>query len=76
MKNAARFAVVSVVSEYYDRFLPDCFADTSLFHSGWSGQTVLMDLRRKRYAVVPTTRCGDYTRAKRDRFSAIAALLN
>ena len=47
----------------------------ALFHSGWSGQTVLFDLKRQRYAVVLTTRCGDYSRAKRDRFKAIAALI-
>ena len=32
------------------------------------------NLSRRRYAVVLTTRCGDYSRAKRDRFKAIAAL--
>ena len=55
--------------------LPEALWGTSLFHSGWSGQTVLFDLKRRRYAVVFTTRCGDYARAKRDRFAAIAALL-
>ena len=48
---------------------------TSLFHSGWSGQTVLFDVKRRRYAVVLTTRCGNYARAKRERFAAIAALM-
>ena len=55
--------------------LPAALFGTSLFHSGWSGQTVLFDLKRRRYAVVLTTRCGGYSRAKRDRFKAIAALL-
>ena len=55
--------------------LPPALFGTSLFHSGWSGQTVLFDLKRRRYAVVLTTRCGDYSRAKRDRFEAIAKLL-
>ena len=54
--------------------LPGELAGTSLFHSGWSGQTVLFDRKRRRYAVVLTTRCGDYGRAKKDRFKAIAAL--
>ena len=62
--------------EYCNKFMPESFAGVSLSHSGWSGQTVLMDLRTKRYAVVLTTRCGDYVRAKRDRFSAISALLD
>ena len=55
--------------------LPAELRGTSLFHSGWSGQTVLFDLKRRRYAVVLTTRCGDYSRAKEDRFKAIAALI-
>ena len=55
--------------------LPDALFGTALFHSGWSGQTVLFDLKRRRYAIVLTTRCGDYSRAKRERLAAIAALL-
>ena len=55
--------------------LPEELFGTSLFHSGWSGQTVLFDLKRRRYAIVITTRCGDYHRAKRERFAAIAALM-
>ena len=55
--------------------LPDALFGSVLFHSGWSGQTVLFDLKRRRYAIVLTTRCGDYVRAKRERFAAIAALL-
>ena len=55
--------------------LPEALFGTSLFHSGWSGQTVLFDLKSHRYAVVLTTRCGDYARAKRGRLKAIAVLL-
>ena len=55
--------------------LPTELFGTSLFHSGWSGQTVLFDLMRRRFAVVLTTRCGNYKRAKRERFAAIGALL-
>ena len=55
--------------------LSDPFAGTALFHTGWSGQTVLFDTSRDFFAVVLTTRCGDYDRAKRDRFAAAAALL-
>lgn len=56
--------------------LPDELFGTALFHSGWSGQTILFDLKRRRYAIVLTTRCGDYDRAKRERLAAIAALLH
>ena len=61
--------------EYAADELPEVLRGGSLFHSGWSGQTVLFDVRRRCYAVVLTTRCGDYARAKRDRMKAIAALL-
>ena len=61
--------------QYATSELPEELCGTSLFHSGWSGQTVLFDLRFRRYAVVLTTRCGDYNRAKKDRFRAIAALI-
>ena len=55
--------------------LPPELFGTSLFHSGWSGQTVLFDLKCRRYAIVITTRCGAYKRAKRDRFAAIGILM-
>ena len=61
--------------QYAAAELPEELRGTALFHSGWTGQTVLFDLRRRRYAVVLTTRCGDYSRAKEDRFKAIAALI-
>jgi CubicO group peptidase (beta-lactamase class C family) len=61
--------------QYVDSGLPEALRGSALFHSGWSGQTVLFDLRKRRYAVVVTTRCGDYSRAKKDRFKAIAKLL-
>lgn len=57
-----------------DNLPPELFG-TSLFHSGWSGQTVLFDLKRRRYAIVITTRCGAYKRAKSDRFAAIGILM-
>ena len=55
--------------------LPPELFGTALFHSGWSGQTVLFDLKRRRFAVVLTTRCGNYKRAKRERFAAMGVLL-
>ena len=70
MDGARRFGWQSFAAE-----LPEALVGTSLFHSGWSGQTVLFDLKRRRYAIVLTTRCGDYDRAKADRFRAIAAVL-
>ena len=61
--------------QYVDSGLPEALRGSALFHSGWSGQTVLFDLCKRRYAVVVTTRCGNYSRAKKDRFKAIAKLL-
>ena len=61
--------------QYASENLPPELFGTSLFHSGWSGQTVLFDQKSRRFAVVLTTRCGNYKRAKRERFAAIEALL-
>ena len=47
---------------------------TSLLHSGWSGQTVFMNFGKEMFAIVLTTRCGDYDRAKADRFEPIRQL--
>ena len=61
--------------QFADANLPETLFGTSLFHSGWSGQTVLFDLKRCRYAIVLTTRCGDYRRAKKERFQVIEKLI-
>ena len=49
---------------------PESFG-CSLHHSGWSGQTIYLDYKRNIYIIVLTARCGDYERAKRDRFDII-----
>lgn len=59
-----------------DSHMPGSSFGTSLLHSGWSGQTLFMDFRNDFFAVVLTTRCGDYDRAKTDRFRVIEALSN
>ena len=55
----------------YEQFLTEEMFGTVLFHSGWSGQTVLFDLSKNIYAAVLTTRCGDYDRAKKNRFEIL-----
>ena len=55
----------------YENLLAEEMFGSVLFHSGWSGQTILFDLSRNFYAVVLTTRCGDYDRAKKDRFDIL-----
>lgn len=45
-----------------------------LFHNGWSGQTILFDESRNMYGIILTTRCGDYRRAKVDRFKILHRL--
>lgn len=55
----------------FDPMLNDAFFGSSLFHSGWSGQTLFMDFQRKRFVVLLTTRCGDYDRAKADRLRVV-----
>lgn len=52
----------------YEIFLAEDMFGSVLFHSGWSGQTILFDRKRGMYGMVLTTRAGDYDRAKRDRF--------
>lgn len=55
----------------YDAFMSDIEYGTSLQHSGWSGQTVFMNFKKDFFAIVLTPRCGDYDRAKADRFQVI-----
>ena len=43
----------------------------SIHHSGWSGQTIYLDYKRNIYIIVLTARCGDYGRAKHNRFEII-----
>ena len=57
-----------------DALLGNFAYGSSLLHSGWSGQTVFLDLEKNFFALVLTTRCGDYDRAKRDRFKTIHTL--
>ena len=58
----------------YDSLMSDSEFGTSLLHSGWSGQTVFMNFAKEMFAIVLTTRCGDYDRAKADRFETIRQL--
>ena len=58
----------------YEKFLAEPMFGSVLFHSGWSGQTILFDESRTMYGIVLTTRCGDYTRAKKDRFDILHEL--
>ncbi|MBR2441183.1 MAG: serine hydrolase [Lentisphaeria bacterium] len=55
----------------YEEFLAEEMFGSVLFHSGWSGQTILFDLSRNLYAIILTTRCGDYTRAKKERYDIL-----
>ena len=54
-----------------ENFLAKEMFGSVLFHSGWSGQTILFDLNRNMYGIVLTTRFGDYDRAKKDRFEIL-----
>ena len=60
----------------YDKYMDDSAWGTSLLHSGWSGQTVFMNFSKQMFAIVLTTRCGDYERAKCDRFEIIKQLFS
>ncbi len=58
----------------YEKYLNREMFGTSLFHSGWSGQTVLFDMSRNMYGCVLTTRIGDYERAKYNRHNILHKL--
>ena len=58
----------------YENYLAPEMYGNVLFHSGWSGQTILFDLTRDMYGIVLTTRCGDYSRAKKERFAILHRL--
>ncbi len=59
----------------YEQYLADSLFGTTLFHSGWSGQTIAFNVESQRFAIVLTTRCGDYELAKRHRFDIVNSLL-
>ncbi|MDD2710067.1 MAG: serine hydrolase [Verrucomicrobiae bacterium] len=55
-----------------DELKPRGFSPRTIYHSGWSGQTIFLDLDKAFYAVVLTTRTlNEYERARRGRFKMI-----
>jgi len=48
----------------WDDLMPDGFSTWSVQHSGWSGQTIFVDMERDFYAVVLTSRIGHYNRTR------------
>lgn len=60
-----------------DEWKPAGFSDQTIYHSGWSGQTVFLDLEKQFYAVVLTTRTlNEYERARAGRFRIIGSLFD
>ncbi|MDD4816958.1 MAG: serine hydrolase [Victivallaceae bacterium] len=57
-----------------DPFKPTGFPARTVYHSGWSGQTMIADLENGFFAIVLTARQGDYDRAKRGRFAMLGDL--
>ena len=55
--------------------MPQGFSAASITHSGWSGQSVFIDIENKKFAVVLTVRSGDYKKAKADRVRIAQELL-
>ena len=47
--------------------LPKNFSEKSITHSGWSGQTVFIDLENNKFVVVLTVRTGDHKKGKKYR---------
>lgn len=59
-----------------DAYKPKNFSEHTIYHSGWSGQSVYVDWRAGRYVIVLTSRCGDYERAKRGRALVAAQIID
>ncbi len=59
-----------------DPFKPSGFPARTVYHSGWSGQTMIADLENGFFGIVLTARQGDYDRAKRGRFTILGDLHN
>jgi serine-type D-Ala-D-Ala carboxypeptidase len=58
-----------------DEFKPSGFSAHTIYHSGWSGQTIFLDIKKQFYAVILTTRTLDeYERARNGRFKIIGEL--
>lgn len=58
-----------------DECKPAGFSSQTIYHSGWSGQTLFLDFERQFYAIVLTTRTlNEYDRAKAGRFRIIEKL--
>lgn len=58
-----------------DELKPPGFSEHTIYHSGWSGQTLFLDFEKDFYAVVLTIRTlNDYDRAKSGRFKLIMEL--
>jgi len=58
-----------------DEYKPEGFSARTIYHSGWSGQTIFMDIEKQFYAVVLTTRTlNEYERARCGRFKIIGEL--
>jgi len=58
----------------HDKFKPGNWSEHTIYHSGWSGQTMMIDLAADFFGIVLTSRHGDYDRAKVGRFAMLAAL--
>ncbi|MDD2479064.1 MAG: serine hydrolase [Victivallaceae bacterium] len=55
-----------------DKLKPSGFSNYTIYHSGWSGQTLFIDIEKQIYAVILTTRTlNEYERAKHGRFKII-----
>ena len=46
---------------------PKNFSDKFIYHTGWSGQSVYIDLEKNIFAIVLTVRCSQYPNPSRER---------
>lgn len=58
-----------------EEFRPSGMSAATIYHSGWTGQTVWIDPEKQLYVIVLTNRTGDWLEAKKRRMQLAEAIL-
>lgn len=59
-----------------EEFRPSGLSAATVYHSGWTGQTVWIDPEKQLYVIVLTNRIGDWMEAKKHRLQLAEAVLS
>ena len=55
--------------------IPGGLSAQTIYHSGWTGQSVWIDPQKQRFVIVLTNRCGDWTKARDGRINIAEEIL-